>query len=201
MESIFERDFLEIYTAFKKPTHGKWKIGHFLNRIHLNFENLLSTTTIHFTLKTSGKSCVWKWQVWSKQAIVLSPKLNNNACQDWDKAHSRKSLCYKKKLTIAANLKANMVWHLTHSNCRLDHRMNNAKLAESVNDWRPFSELLQPCVLTRAQYPYHWNKNIGFPFLLFLATTCSAWKTPKMFGYFSRQLLSTRKSMGTSRLV
>ena len=72
MESIFERDFLKIYTAIKKPTRGKWKMGLFSNRVRFNFENRLSRTTIHFTLKTSGKSCVWKWRVWSKQAIVLA---------------------------------------------------------------------------------------------------------------------------------
>ena len=31
--------------------------------------------------------------------------------------------------------------------------------------------------------------------------THSAWKTPKMFGYFSYQLLSTRKSTSTSKLL
>ena len=72
MESIFERDFLKIYTAIKKPTRGKWKMGLFSNRVRFNFENRLSRTTIHFTSKTSGKSCVWKWRVWSKQAIVLA---------------------------------------------------------------------------------------------------------------------------------
>ena len=37
VESIFERDFRKIYTAFKKPTRGKWKIGLFSNRISLNW--------------------------------------------------------------------------------------------------------------------------------------------------------------------
>ena len=167
VESIFERDFLEISTAFKKCTCGKWKIGLFSNRIRLNFKNQLSRTTIHFTLKTSGKSCVQKWQVWSKQAIVLSSKLNNNGCQDWDNAHSRKPLHCKKNLTIAANFKANTVWHQTYSNCQLDRRINNNEIAESVNKQGRFSELLKTYVLTCTQYPHHWNINIGFPFLIF----------------------------------
>ena len=167
VESIFERDFLEISTAFKKSTCGKWKIGLFSNRIRLNFKNQLSRTTIHFTLKTSGKSCVQKWRVWSKRAIVLSSKLNNNGCQDWDNAHSRKPLHCKKNLTIAANFKANTVWHLTYSNCQLDRRINNTEIAESVNKQGRFSELLETYVLTRTQYPHRWNINIGFPFLIF----------------------------------
>ena len=167
MGSIFARDFLEIYTAFKKPTCSRWKIGLFSKRICLNFENQLSRTTIHFTLKTSGKSCVRKWRVWSKRATVLSPKLNNNGCQDWDNAHSRKPLHCKKNLTIAANFKANTVWHLTYSNCQLDRRINNTEIAESVNKQGRFSELLETYVLTRTQYPHRWNINIGFPFLTF----------------------------------
>ena len=137
----------------------------FLKQNPFKFWNQLSRTTIHFTLKTSGKSCAQKWQVWSKWAIVLSPKLNNNGCQDWNNAHSRKPLrCKKKKLTTAANFKANTVWH---SNCQLDRGMNNTDIAESVNEWGLFSELLETYVLTRIQYPHHWNKNIGFPFPIF----------------------------------
>ena len=40
----------------------------------------------------------------------------------------------KKKLTIAANLKADTVRHLTHSNCRPDQGLNNAKFTENEND-------------------------------------------------------------------
>ena len=94
----FSQEIFWKFTKLRaKPTCSRWKIGLFSNRIRLNFENQLSRTTIHFTLKTSGKSCVRKWRVWSKQAIVLSPKLNNNGCQDWDNAHSRKPLHCKKK--------------------------------------------------------------------------------------------------------
>jgi len=61
MESIFERDFLKIYTAFEKSTRGKWKMDLFSNRLCLNFENRLSRTTLPFSLKTSGRSCIRKW--------------------------------------------------------------------------------------------------------------------------------------------
>ena len=178
--SIFKRDFLEIHTAFKNPMCSKWKIGLFSNRIiRLNFENQLSRTTIHFTLKTSGKSCVRKWWVWSKRAIVLSPKLNNNGCQNWDNAHSRKPLRCKKKLTIAANFKANTVWHLTHLNCHLDHGINNTEIAESVNERGLFSELLETYVLTGTQYPHCWNINIGFPFPIFWQRFTQPERRPK----------------------
>ena len=200
MKSIFEKDFVEIYIAFKKPMRGKWQIGFFSNRIRLNFENQLSRTSIHFTLKTSGKSCVQKWRVWSKRAILLSSKLNNNGCQDWDNAHSRKPLCWKKKLTIVANFKANTVWHLTHSNSQLDRGKNNTEIAKSVNEQGLFSELLETYVLTRTQYSHHWNINISFPFLMFWQWLVQP-LTPKMFGYFSHQLLSTKKSTSTSRLL
>ena len=75
MESIFERKFLKIYIAFYKPTRGKWRMDLFSNRIRFNFENRLSRATIPFTLKTSGRSCVRKWRVSSKRAIVSSPKV------------------------------------------------------------------------------------------------------------------------------
>ena len=61
MQSIFERDFLKIYTAFEKPTSGKWKMDLFSNRLRFNFENRLSRVTIPFILKTSGRTCVRKW--------------------------------------------------------------------------------------------------------------------------------------------
>ena len=47
------------------------------------------------------------------------------------KTHSAEK---KKKLTIAANLKAVTVRHLTHSNCRPDQGLNNAKITENEND-------------------------------------------------------------------
>ena len=75
MESIFERKFLKIYIAFYKPTRGKWRMDLFSNRIRFNFENRLSRATIPFTLKTSGRSCVRKWRVSSKRAIVSSPRV------------------------------------------------------------------------------------------------------------------------------
>ena len=37
----------------------------------------------------------------------------------------------KKNLRIVANFKANTVWHLTHLNCHLDHRMKNTEIAET----------------------------------------------------------------------
>ena len=40
----------------------------------------------------------------------------------------------KKKLTTAANLKADTVQYLTHSNCRPDRGINNPKIAENEND-------------------------------------------------------------------
>jgi len=166
----------------------------FLEQNPFKFENQLSRTTMHFTLKTSGKSCVQKWWVWSKRAIVLSPKLNNNGYQDWDNAHSRKPL--RCKLTIAANFKANMVWHLTHSKCQLDHRMNNTEIAESVNERGLFSELLKTCFDLHTVSPPLKHKH-RLSISDFLAMTHSAWKTPKMFGYFSHQLLSKRKTTGT----
>ena len=46
----------------------------------------------------------------------------------------KKHSAEKKKLTIAANLKADTVWHLTHSNCRPDQGLNNAKFTENEND-------------------------------------------------------------------
>ena len=46
----------------------------------------------------------------------------------------------KKKLTI----KVDTVSHLTHSNCRKDRGMNNAKIAQNVNDRELFAELLEP---------------------------------------------------------
>ena len=78
MESIFERKFLKIYTVFQKPTRGKRKMDLFSKRIRFNFENRLSRTTIPFTLKTSRRSCVRKWRVSSKRAIVLVPRVNKN---------------------------------------------------------------------------------------------------------------------------
>ena len=69
MESIFERDFLKIYTASRKPTHGKWKMDLFSNRIRFRFENRLTRTTIPFTLKSASWSWVWKWRVVGKRAI------------------------------------------------------------------------------------------------------------------------------------
>ena len=47
----------------------------FSNRIRFNSENRLSRTTIPFTLKTSGRSCVRKWRVSSKRAIASSPRV------------------------------------------------------------------------------------------------------------------------------
>ena len=41
MESIFERGFLKIYTAFEKSTRGKWKMDLFSNRLRFNMENRL----------------------------------------------------------------------------------------------------------------------------------------------------------------
>ena len=38
MESIFERDFLKINTAFEKSTHGKWKMDLFSNRLGFNLK-------------------------------------------------------------------------------------------------------------------------------------------------------------------
>ena len=46
MESIFERDFLKVYTAFEKSTRGKWKMDLFSNRLHFKFKNRLSRITI-----------------------------------------------------------------------------------------------------------------------------------------------------------
>ena len=46
MESICERDFLKIYTAFEKSTRGKWKMDLFSNRLRFNFKNRLSRITI-----------------------------------------------------------------------------------------------------------------------------------------------------------
>ena len=59
---------------------------------------------------------------------------SDNGCQDWDNAHSKKTLRWKKKLTIAANLKVDTVRHLIHSNCRPDQGLNNAKITENEND-------------------------------------------------------------------
>ena len=176
---------------------GKWKIGLFSNRIRLNFENQLSRTTIHFTLKTSGDSCLQKCRVLSKWAIVLSPKLNNNGYQGWDNAHSRKPLCCKKKLTTAANFKANTVWHLTHSNCQLDRGMNNTEIAESVNKRGLFSELLETYVLTRTQYPHRWSKNIGFPFLIFWKWLIQPERLPKCLVISHINFYRKRKSTGS----
>ena len=176
---------------------GKWKIGLFSNRIRLNFENQLSRTTIHFTLKTSGDSCLQKCRVLSKWAIFLSPKLNNNGYQGWDNAHSRKPLCCKKKLTTAANFKANTVWHLTHSNCQLDCGMNNTEIAESVNKRGLFSELLETYVLTRTQYPHRWSKNIGFPFLIFWKWLIQPERLPKCLVISHINFYRKRKSTGS----
>ena len=46
MESICERDFLKIYTAFEKSTRGKWKMDLFSNRLRFNFKNRSSRITI-----------------------------------------------------------------------------------------------------------------------------------------------------------
>ena len=46
MESICERDFLKIYTAFEKSTRGKWKMDLFSHRLRFNFKNRLSRITI-----------------------------------------------------------------------------------------------------------------------------------------------------------
>ena len=73
MQSIFERDFLKIYTAFKMPTRGKWKMDLFSNRLRFNFKNRLSWTTIPFILKTSGRSCVRKWR-----GIQSNPAISNS---------------------------------------------------------------------------------------------------------------------------
>ena len=198
MKSIFKRDFLEIYTAFKKPKCGKWKIGLFSNNIRWNFENQLSRTTIHFTLKTSGKSCVRKWQVWSKRAIVLSPKLSNNGCQDWDNSHSRKTLHCKKKSHNCHEFKATTVWHLTHLNCQLDHGMKKTEIAET--NGALFRTLRNKCFDSHTVSSLLKHKH-RLSISDFLAMTHSAWKTSKMFGYFSHQHLSKRKSTGTSRLL
>ena len=48
-----------------------------------------------FDLKTASGCWVWKWCTLGEWAIVLSPRLNNNGCQDWHNAHSRKSLSCK----------------------------------------------------------------------------------------------------------
>ena len=52
-------------------------------------------TTIPFTLKTFGRSCVRKWRFSSKRAIVLGPWVNNNGCQDWYNVYSRKPISNK----------------------------------------------------------------------------------------------------------
>ena len=83
MESIFERDTdsENLHCFEKKPTHGKWKMDLFSNRIRFSFENRSTRTTIPFTLKSA--SWVWKWRFVSKRAIEFGPRVNNNGCQDW----------------------------------------------------------------------------------------------------------------------
>ena len=83
MEATFNSDFLETYTDFQISTHGKLKIGLFLNRIRLNFENWWTRTTIPFSFKIlslnkfqNGASCPGELLFWG-------PRLNNNGCQDY----------------------------------------------------------------------------------------------------------------------
>ena len=64
MESIFDRNFLKIYTAFEKSTRGKWKMDLFSNRLILGDPGAVSRVDKMFVVKVYCKIensvLIWK---------------------------------------------------------------------------------------------------------------------------------------------